>query len=86
MMSEDYAERCVHYMLRQYQSRSTLFDFIQKLERQIGIAYMATPSSAELLCFADSEAVRDDYKIGFTAAGLWAYVNSHLNRQKPINR
>ncbi len=83
MISDNYAEQCVRYMLRQYRSGSTSFDFIQALEQLTAITFLAAPSSAESLCFADSEAVRDDYKIGFTAAHLWVYVNNQLNNQNP---
>jgi|GEM_PF-1772615 len=81
-MSKDYAEQCVRYMLHQYHSNSPSFDFIKKLEQLTGLVFIASPSQAESLCFADSEAVRADYKIGFTAADLWAYVNSQLKPQQ----
>ena len=76
-MPEDFAEQCVRYMLNQYQNSSSSFDFIKQLEQLTGMNFLATPSNAESLCYANTEAVRDDYKIAFTTADLWAYVNHH---------
>lgn len=80
-MSNMSAEEIVRTMLRIYHNDATGFDFIRVLEQHTGMAFINEPSDPESLCYANSQAVRPEYKTSFTTADLWNYITNHPSQQ-----
>lgn len=80
-MSKNFAEQCVRYILAQYRNESADFDFIRELEQSTDMVFLANTTDTESLCYANSQAVRPEYKINFTPADLWNYISNQQNHQ-----
>src|SRR5688572_20032330 len=80
-MSDLSAEVIVRAMLSIYHKNGTGFDFIRALEKRTGMSFTHEVSDPENLCYANSQAVRPEYKTSFTSADLWAYVVHHSSPQ-----
>lgn len=74
-------EQCIHFMLEEYRKPDAEFDFISALEALTGMDFVSQTSHTESLCYANSQAVRPEYKTSFTTADLWAYVVHHSSPQ-----
>ena len=76
------AEEVIRAMMRIYDKDSAGFDFIRALEQRTGMSFTHDTSDPENLCYANSQAVRPEYKINFTPADLWNYISNQQNHQK----
>ena len=68
-------------MLAEYRKPDAKFDFISALETLTGMDFVSQISHTESLCYANSQAVRPEYKTSFTTTDLWTYVAHHASPQ-----